>query len=217
MAVSGLELPTEPPWTLTSPVPLELGLAELVAAGLLRRQDVELVERRRFSAAVEAERSGRPRAPGTPAAGVSRGAEFTAAAAWLPLGGGRATLEVRLASAQTGAIVAARRQLIPANADPVGAARAVVASILGALDDVGRLPAWNDPLGEAIPTSYAPSGIARSAVERFLRALAEEELWNWEPARRSYQLASESEGFFEAGAALARTARLRSGGTLGES
>ena len=65
--------------------------------------------------------------------------------------------------------------------------------------------------------AYQPSEISIQDVERFLRGLAAEELWNWEGARRSYEAATASPGFLEAEAALARTARLRTGGTLGES
>ena len=217
ISFAGVELPDAAPWSLTSPVPAGLGLSELVVTGLLRRRDVEFVERRRFAAAVDAERGGGGRPRGAPPAGLSRGVELTAAVAWLPLGAGQAVLEVRLMSPETGAIVGAHRQAIPADADPVGAARAIVATILAALDELGRLPSWGDPLEGAAPAAYRPTGIPRSAVEDFFEGLGAEERWNWEPARRSYQSASGSAGFFEARAALARTARLRSGGTLGES
>jgi hypothetical protein len=217
ISFAGVELPDAAPWSLASPVPAGLGLSELVVTGLLRRADVEFVERRRFAAAVDAERAGGSRPPGAPPAGLSRGAELTAAAAWLPLGAGQAVLEVRLMRLETGAIVGARRLAIPADADPVGAARAIVATILATLDEVGRLPSWGDPLEGAAPATYRPTGIPQSAVEDFLEGLGAEERWNWELARRSYQSASGSVAFFEARVALARTARLRLGGTLGES
>jgi hypothetical protein len=217
LSFSGVVLPAGMDWTTSSSVSEELGLSELVVAGLLRRRDVEFVERRRFVVAADAERAGGARLPGSPAAGVSRGAELTATAVWLPLGGGRASLEVRLANLGTGAIAGARRTAIPADAERVGAARAIVATILETLDEIGRLPDWTDPLEAAAPVAYQPAGVPESAVEAFLEGLAEEERWNWEPARRSYQSAAGSVGFFEAAAAVARTARLRSGGTLGES
>jgi hypothetical protein len=176
---------------------------------------VELVERRRFTAAVDAERAGTPRPAGAPPAGVSRGAEMSATVVWLPLGA-ETSLEVRLTRPQTGAVVAGRRRMIPADADPVAAARAIVATILEALDELGRRPAWNDPVPGAAPAEYRPSGVPTAAVARFLQGLAAEERWNWEAARRSYEAAAGA-GFFEAEAALARTARLRTGGTLGES
>jgi hypothetical protein len=90
-------------------------------------------------------------------------------------------------------------------------------SVLSALEEMDRLPAWDDRLDPAAPARYRSSGIRDQAVERFLRALSEEELWNWKGARRSYEAAVASTGFFEAEAALARTARLRTGGTLGDS
>jgi len=216
LTFSGVELPPPAPWALRSAVPMDLGLSELVIAGLLRRRDVQLIERRRFSAAVEAERAGAPRPPGAPAAGVSAGAEMSATVVWLPFGE-QISLELRLTRPQTGAVVAARRRIIPADADPVGAARAIVSTILATLDGLGELPAWNDPTVDAAPAEYRPSGVPIAAVERFLEGLASEERWNWEPARRSYEAAAASSGFFEASAALARTARLRIGGTLGES
>ena len=218
LAFSGVQLAAEPEWPPASFVSHELGLSELVVAGLLRRRDVEFVERRRFTAAVESERSGGGRLPGSPPAGVSRGAELTATAIWLPLGGGQTVLEVRLANLATGAIAAARRQAVPADAEPVGAARVIVATILEALEDIDRLPDWIDPLeGTAAPAAYSPTRLPASTVSAFWAGLADEERWNWEAARRSYQSASATEGFFEAAVALARTARLRAGGTLGES
>lgn len=216
LSFSGVELSGAEPWSLTSRVPLDLGLSELVIAGLLRRRDVQLVERRRFAAAVEAERAGSPRADGAPPAGVSPGAEMAATVVWLPLGE-QVSLELRLARPQTGAVVAARRRVIPAGADPVAAARAIVATILSTLDGLGELPTWNDPVAGTAPAEYEPSDVPEANVERFLDGLAAEERWNWEAARRSYESAAAGTGFFEAGAALARTARLRMGGTLGES
>jgi hypothetical protein len=216
LSFTGVELPEAAPWSLASRVPPDLGLSELVIAGLLRRRDVELVERRRFAAAVEAEHAGSPRAPGAPPAGVSPGAQMTATVVWLPLGE-RVSLEIRLSRPQTGAVVAARRRAIPAGSDPVAAARAIVATILATLDGLGELPTWDDPVAGATPATDAPSGIPLAAVERFLDGLAAEERWNWEAARRSYEVAAASTGFIEAEAALARTARLRIGGTLGES
>jgi len=213
--MSDVEMPATAPWSLGPAVSPDLALSELVIAGLLRRRDVELVERRRFNAAVDAERAGTPRPAGAPPAGVSRGAEILVTVVWLPLGA-QASLEVRLTRPQTGAVAAARRRTIPGDAEPVAAARAVVATILEALDELGQRPAWNDPVTDSAPAEYRPSGVPTAAVARFLQGLAAEDRWNWEAARRSYEAAAGA-GFFEAEAALARTARLRTGGTLGES
>jgi hypothetical protein len=215
ISLTDVELPATSLWSLGSTVSPDLALSELVIAGLLRRRDLELVERRRFNAAVDAERAGTPRPAGAPPAGVSRGAELLATVVWLPLGA-QVSLEVRLTRPETGAVVAAQRRMIPADSDPVAAARAIVSTILGALDELGRRPAWDDPGLDAAPTEYRPSGVPAAAVGRFLQGLAAEERWNWEAARRSYQAVAGA-GFFEAEAALARTARLRTGGTLGES
>jgi hypothetical protein len=217
VALGSIEAAGPLPWELATPVPLDLGLSELVVAGLLRRRDVEFVERRRFAAAAEAERSGRPRGPRAPPVGVSRGAELTAAVVWLPLGTGQAAAELRLASSATGAVVGSGRTTLPADSDIVGAARTIVAALLATLEETGRLPAWEDPIPQAAPGTFLATGIPDSAVESFLRGLAAEEQWNWEAARRSYGAASASPGFLEAEAALARAARLRNGGTLGES
>jgi hypothetical protein len=122
----------------------------------------------------------------SPPVGISRGAELTATAIWLPLGGGQASLEVRLANLGTGAIAGGGRQVIPADAEPVGAARAIVATILETLSELGRLPDWIDPLEGIAPAAYRPARVPESTVEAFWEGLAEEERWNWEPARRSY-------------------------------
>lgn len=217
LALTGVEMLAAPPWSLESPVPLSLGASELVVAGLLRRADVRFVERRRFAAAAEAERGGGPRPRGAPPAGVSDGAELVATVVWAPLAAGQASLEIRLADAATGAVRGTRRVLLPRDADPVALARQAVAGILAALAELGRLPEWSDPVPAAAPPAFAPSGVPLRAVEAFLAGLAAEESWRWEPARESYQAATVSIGFVEAEAALARAARLRLGGTLGES
>ena len=51
----------------------------------------------------------------------------------------------------------------------------------------------------------------------FFEDSQQRELWNWEEARRGYQAAAADPAFYEATAALGRTARLRLGGTLAES
>jgi hypothetical protein len=99
--------------------------------------------------------------------------------------------------------------------DAVRLGRQIVAGALGLLDELGRRPAWRDPLGDA--NSLATRGVPTGALEHFLTGLAAEERWRWEEARRGYQSALEVAPFYEAEVALARTARLRLGGTLAES
>lgn len=216
LSLTGVELVGDPGWSLAAPVPTSLAVSELVVAGLLRRADVRFVERRRFAAAAEAERSGTRRPAGAPAAGISAGAELVASVVWVPLAAGQASLEVRLADATRGEVVATRRVLLPSEADPVGVARQAVAALLASLDELGRRPAWTDPIAGAAPSSFVPSGVSPRALEDFAAGLAAEESWRWERAREAYQAAARSVGFFEASTALARTARLRLGGTLGE-
>lgn len=197
---------------------LELGLSELVAAGLLRRRDVHFVERRRFSAAVEAERLGRPRPQGAPAAGTSPGARWAVSATWATLGLDSAVVDLRLTDLETGAVVGSWRGATAPAADPVSVARTIVAGTLAALDRIAPRPAWADPEPAAAPLPFRASGVPEAAVAAFFRGVAAEERWAWEEARAGFQgaLATGGDGFVEAAAALARTARLRSGGTLGE-
>ena len=135
---------------------------------------------------------------------------------WVPLAAGQASLEVRLSDATRGDVVATRRVLLPSAADPVGVARQAVAALLASLGELGRLPAWSDPIAGAAPSTFVPSGVSQPALEDFAAGLAAEDSWRWESAREAYQAAASSVGFFEASTALARTARLRLGGTLGE-
>ena len=213
VSVGDVRLIGELSWNPAARISPELAVAELVAAGLLRRRDVHFVERRRFTAAAAAERAGaRPR--GAPAAGVSPGAEFIATAVWLPLAPGQNSVEIRLAT-PTGAIAGSARVALRDDDDPVTIARSIVTALLAALDNVSRLPAWEDPIAGAGGTMTG-SEVLDPALQSFLRGLAAEESWDWEGARRGYQAAASDPGFFEAPAALARAARLRLGGTLGE-
>ena len=127
-------------------------------------------------------------------------------------GGGSTSLASNVAS-EAGA--AAARRSVPADAHPVFLARAIVAGIVQALAGADRLPAWSDPLGEV---NAAPSGgVSGEALSSFLRGLAAEEVRRWEEARRGYAAAAADPRFPEARTALARTVRLRLGGTLAES
>jgi hypothetical protein len=196
----------------------ELGVAELAVAGLLRRRDVHFVERRRFSAAAEAERRGEAKPAGQPPAGLSPGAEYSASAVWTPMGTDRAIVDVRLTHLETGDVAGAARVSVPVGTDPVTLGRAVVAGILSVLTDLGRRPAWEDPAGADTQGANAmtAAGVSPEAVRHFFLGLASEEVWDWEGARRGYQSATSDPAFYEAAAALARTARLHLGGTLGE-
>ena len=202
-------------WSGSERVSSSLGLQELVAAGLLRRRDVRYVERRRFAAAVERERQGLPRPPGAPPAGNSIGAEMLLTGTWADTGDS-ATLALRLVDAESGDLIEAWRTETPQDADPASVARRVVGSLLERLDELDRLPSWDDPIADAAPGVWTDSGVPVGAAMAFFRGLAAEERWEWEAARQAYQRALEvAPGFFEAEAALARTARLRAGGTLG--
>jgi hypothetical protein len=221
VSIGGVEILGQPAWgaaaVQANDVATDVALSELVVAGLIRRGDVRFVERRRFAAAVAAEQSGVPRPAAAPPAGLSQSAEILASAVWFPLPAGGASIEVRLTESARGAVLGTRRTTLPPDADLVSTARVTVGTILAVLGELGRRPDWPDPVANAAPERFAPSGVRPGAVSSFLTGLAAEESWRWEAARVAYQAAGESVGFFEAEAALARTARLRLGGTLGES
>lgn len=207
-------------WPDATAVDAELGVSELVVANLLRRRDVDFVERRRFAAAAAAERRGEPAPSRRPAAGVSRSADLGLGATWIPIGADRATVEIRLVDMETGDVVGTERLPLPRSVDVVGVARAMARGALGILDELGRLPEWDDPRARNGRDANAPAatGVSMEAMRHFLQGLAAEETWRWERARRGYQQALALEpDFYEARVALARTARLRLGGTLAES
>ncbi len=206
------------PWGLETPIPTALGIQELVSAGLLRRRDVEFVERRRFSHAAELERQGRPRPRGAPPVGTSPGAEMALAGSWAPSGPDSAYLDCRLTDPETGRVLYTFRQATTPSADPTALARSITAGILRTLEEAGRLPTWSDPLPGTTPERFSPSRVGLVAVAAFFRGVAAEDRYNWEGARAGYQEALDLTGaeFPEARAALARVARLRAGGTLGE-
>ncbi len=209
-------------WPGASAVSASLGLQELVAAGLIRRRDVQFVERRRFAAAVEREASGLPPLRNSPRTGVSPGAQLQLAGSWIPAGDS-ATLDLRLVDVETSAVVTAWRTTTPQDIDPTSVARTIVGSMISALNALGRIPSWSDPLASATvhpaPTAFTPSGVSTEAVAAFFRGIEAEDRFDWEAARRAYQMATELSGtaFFESDAALARVARLRAGGALGAS
>lgn len=217
VSVTQIQILGTAPWKLTAPIGTPLGITELVAAGLLRRRDVQYVERRRFAAAVERERRGEARPAGAPRAGKSPGAQYILSAAWIRLGLDSAHVELRLTDAQSGGVVKAWQARTANDADPTAVARTIVGSLLGALKQMNHLPSWTDPVSDAAPSTYRATSVPTSAVDAFFRGVAAEDHWNWDEARRDYQAALSDAGgsFVEARAALARTARLRLGGTLG--
>ena len=209
-------------WPGESAVSPSIGLQELVAAELIRRHDVQFVERRRFTAAVEREAQGLPRLRNSPPTGVSLGAELQLAGSWIPTGDS-ATLDLRLVDVETSAVVAGWRTTTPQGIDPTSVARTIVGSTVSALRGLGRVPVWSDPLVSDVvdpaPTTFTPSGVPAEAVAAFFRGVEAEDRFDWEEARRGYQEATEiaASAFFEPDVALARVARLRAGGTLGAS
>lgn len=218
VTVGEIRLMGSDPWDLEAAVDVPLGMSELVAAGLLRRRDVHFVERRRFAIASERERRGLPRPPGAPAAGVSPGAELLLTGTWASLGLESAYLELRLTDVETGDVVRSWRTATPNDPDPAALARVAVGGLMEALGEMGRRPEWTDPRPESAPTTYQATSVPTAAVESFLRGLAAEERWSWDGALGGYRAAAAvAAGFFEAEVALARAARLRMGGTLGQS
>lgn len=217
VSVGTVDLVGPYPWPYAGTVNPGLGVAELAVAALLERRDVRFVERRRFAAAAQAERDGDPPPRGRPPVGVSTGAEFMATGVYAALPTGEATLEVRVTRVETGELAGATRVSVgPApDADPLTIGRAMVDGVLEVLDqlDLISMP----PAGPSEANVGASDRVASDAVHNFLRGLAYEDAWRWEDARRAYQAALGGGNFPEAAAALARTARLRMGGTLAES
>ena len=187
-----------------------LALQELVSLALLSRRDVRFVERRRFAEAAARERASRPAPAGAPRAGVSEEADLLATAAWTAVPPSPGRVDVRVAHAATGRIVATWSGALAPRAPLPQAARTMVAGLLAALDEGPGRP------GTAPPPD-ATARISDGAVAAFLQGLEAEERWSWDEARSAYLRAAGAEGFDEAGAALARLARLRMGGTLGRS
>lgn len=205
------------PWQMATPIPTALGIQEILSADLLRRRDVQFVERRRFSQAAERERRGQAQPRGAPPVGTSPGAELALSGSWAAMGQDSAYLDVRMVNQETGQVAASFRRATPADADPVALARQITSGLLATLADMDRLPEWRDPEAGAAPGTYRPSGIPMSAVAAFFRGVAAEDDYQWEGAREAYQEALDQSGgsFLEARVALARVARLRAGGSLG--
>lgn len=213
-AVSTYEVTIGGAWPGPTPdgATLSIGVTELVSAGLMRRRDVAFAERRRFTPAAEAERRGQ-RQPNAPSAGVGPRVDHVVQATWVPVTGDRSSVEVQLVSPGSGAIAGGTRVQLGPELDPVILARAIVSATLTLLDEVGSRPEWSDPL--AANAAGAP-GVSTDAIENFFVGVAAEDRWRWDAARRGYASAATDPGFHEASTLLARTARLRLGGTLGE-
>lgn len=216
VTVSNLLL-LSPPWTPES-ISASLGIQELVTTELLRRRDLEFVERRRFTEAVERERLGAPRPTHAPPVGESPGVELVLTGSWAR-SGDSAYVDIRLAEAETGEVVATFRRATPTTPDPTALARTITGGLLDTLGSMNRLPAWNDPREGAAFRIYRASGIPLAAVRAFWRGVAAEDRYDWEAALKAYLEASETGGdaFFEPRVALKRTARLRAGGSLSRS
>jgi TolB-like protein len=206
-----------PPWTAES-ISASLGIQELVTAELLRRRDVEFVERRRFTAALERERLGPPRPAHAPPVGESPGVDLVLTGSWAR-SGDSAYVDMRLAEAETGEVVATFRRATPPTPDPTALARTITGGLLDTLGSMNRLPAWDDPRKGAAFSIYRASGIPLAAVQAFWEGVAAEDRYDWDAALKAYLEASEAGGdaFFEPRVALKRTARLRAGGSLSRS
>jgi hypothetical protein len=213
VAVGTVELVGTVEWPAGVVTP-QLGISELAVTGLLRRRDVRFVERRRFAVAVETEQRG-TRPAGQPAAGVSPGADYIAHAVWIRLGDDGSSVEVRLVHPASGSVASSARVSLRPGTDAVSLARGIVRGTLLALDGIGERPVGGAPPPSA--DDPVEGRVSPEALEDFLRGLAAEERWQWEEARRRYQAAARASDFPEAAAALARTARLRLGGTIAES
>ncbi|MEX2467974.1 MAG: hypothetical protein WD995_13775 [Gemmatimonadota bacterium] len=214
IALGDVDLLGGPDWRMPVPVAPRLAVSELIATNLLPRSDVTWVERRRFTVAAEAERTG-DRAPEAPPAGVSVRPDFVFAVTWSALDATGGQLEMRLTDPATGAVRDAWRVTTSADAGPVALARTVIEGLLTRLSELDLRPPTPRRTGDAEPNGQP---VSRAGVEHFLRGLAAEERWRWEEARIGYQAALATDpGFSEARAALERTARLRLGGTLAES
>ncbi len=107
ISIGTINLSDERPWSLDATIPVAVGFQELVGAGLLRREDVQFVERRRFAEAAERERRGLPRPAGAPPVGSSPGVEMILTGTLSPMLGDSAYLDLRLVEPTTSAYRAA--------------------------------------------------------------------------------------------------------------
>ncbi len=195
-----------------------LALTELVSVDMLERRDVSFVERRRFTPAAERQRLGLPAPAGQPPVGTSAGAEWMLHITVVTNPAVPGALDLRLVHVESGANRAGWRVAVPVEADLVGLARLVVGSVMLQLNELA-LGVARDASAPVVSDTYADSAVPGGATTAFLNGVRWEDLYRWELARASYEsaLARANGNFREAETALRRTARLRSGGSLGGS
>ena len=186
IAIGQITLGNEQPWALAAGLPAAVGVQELVSSGLLRRADVQFVERRRFAEAAERERRGLARPAGAPPVGTSPGVELILTGSMSPVLGDSAYVELRLVEPATSGYRAAWRVGVSEGGDPAALARRVTGSLIAVLDSLGTLPEWTDPLPATAPRVWQASGVSLAAVDSFFRGVAAEDAYQWEAARRAY-------------------------------
>ncbi len=190
-------------------------LTELAAAGLTGERSIRFLERRRFTPAAEAERRGIPPPPGQPRVGVSPALDYHVFPTWIPLSDS-ARIDVRLVEPGTGSIVLSGAGMVAAKEDVVAVARVTVAVAISLLAEEGLLPGAEGAAASPGMNGSVPHGVRATDIQSFVRGLSAEERWDWEEARRGFGGAARDGVFYEAVQHLARTARLRMGGTLAE-
>jgi hypothetical protein len=192
-------------------------IAELVQARLLHRSDLTVVDRRRYAPAAERRARGLASPPGAPEAGVSPGVKWIVRPHLLPVRPEGTLVTVSLVDAATGEVSATRSAEVTDSGGPLDAARAAGDLLLTMLREselLAHTPAGPEPW--ALPGAVDE---VREATRLFALGLAAEDRWEWEASGSAYREALRlgGPGFTEAAQALARVARLRSGGTLGQS
>lgn len=103
-----------------------IGVHELVAAGRLRRRDVEYIKRRAFLVIAGAERNGEPRQPGQTPAGVSVTPAFSIQAVWISPLATRTSVEISLMDVLNGEVVQPTQAMLPFEPDAVTPERPIV-------------------------------------------------------------------------------------------
>lgn len=191
--------------------------SELVLARFLHRTDVQVVERRRFTRAVDRIRRGLPAPDGAPEPGVTPSAGWRVATTVASVPGGNARLTVQLVETATNRVAEARDVEAGSDRGVLEVSRVAGDLLLEMLAGLELLPEDAPP-----PEPWARAdGVNRAeeATRLFALGVAAEDRWDWEASGSAYRtaLAVGGPGFTEAAQALARVARLRAGGTLGQS